>query len=164
MGRSLYNEGNGAFIDERGVPIEPGIDEPVHWAVLLLSKGAHGFWTLLLPVSLFLLITAGAIVLTRRRPLSLAIAAGAALAALGWLAAWLLASAAGAAIDGPVDREILLIARDGAWLGLRNSFATGIAAIAFGLLLRIVTGGGLGLRWRQGLSSTDTRQDAPRFF
>jgi hypothetical protein len=50
-------------------------------------------------------------------------------AAIGALVVWLLVSALGSSVSGAIDEEIGRVARDGIWLGLRNS----LAALAIGV-------------------------------
>ena len=65
---------------------------------------------------------------------------GAIIGAVGSIAVWVLAQAGSNALDGAVDKEIMLILRDGAWIGVRNSLATAAAAGALLLLMRMLTG------------------------
>jgi hypothetical protein len=52
-------------------------------------------------------------------------------------AAWVLATLAGGALESGVDKEVMLIARDGAFMGLRNSITMGAAATALMLVVKI---------------------------
>jgi hypothetical protein len=145
MGAELYAEGNGAFIDADGSPHAPGIDEPVHWTVALLGRGMHGFWRVALPVTLVLLLAAaGAVLHLGHNPLPAVIAGGFAGAA-GSLVVYLLADLASRGFGSPVDQEIALILRDGAWLGLRNCLA--VCAVAIGLLLLLQLLSPQGITW-----------------
>jgi hypothetical protein len=135
MGRTLYDRGTGAFQDEQGAPRSLSIGEPVRWTVELLSSGAHRFWqAALLITALVLLVPAAGVMLAGRTPLT-PIAIGAGLAAAASAAAWAIAGTAGGFFDSPVDKETMLILRDGAWIGLRNSLA--VTAIAASLLVVI---------------------------
>ena len=128
MGDQLYNEGSGAVRDEAG---ESHLDytEPVRWTINMLGDGAHAFWTLVLIIAgLSLLALCAGMIWTRQSPL-MAIAAGGAIAALLSLVAWLGMQALGSAMSGAIDKEIALVLRDGAWIGLRN----GLAVVAMGL-------------------------------
>jgi hypothetical protein len=129
-GDALYADGTEALRDIEGNPASLGIDEPVRWTTGLLSKGMHSLWQIVLLICvLVLLLLAGAVFVNDRRPF-LPIAAGGFIGAAGSFAAWIGAVLIAPAFEGAIDREIMLIARDGAWVGLRNSLAVAIAAIA----------------------------------
>jgi hypothetical protein len=49
---------------------------------------------------------------------------------------WILADAASQAFNSPVQREIMLVLHDSAWVGLRDSLAVGAAAVVLSLVLR----------------------------
>jgi hypothetical protein len=137
MGRVLYDRGNSAFIDSEGAEASIGVTESVRWAVSLLGRGMHGFWLAALVLTTLLLLAAGAAVLsTGQMPLQ-AMAIGA-LTGVGLsLAVWVLMKPLSESAGGAVDKEIFLILRDGAWLGVRNSaavaFAAGVVAFVAGL-------------------------------
>jgi hypothetical protein len=129
MGRSLYDEGTDAFRDESGKKGSLSIDEPVRWTVTLLGSGMHGFWKAALPISLLVLVAlVAAVMLGGHSPLPPLIA-GAALAAASSFGVWLLAQAGNSAMSSPVDKEIMLIIRDGAWIGVRNAAAVAVICL-----------------------------------
>jgi hypothetical protein len=66
------------------------------------------------------------------------LAIGAALGATASLAVWFLAETASSAFDGAVDKETMLILRDGAWIGLRNSLAVVVTAAGLMGLMSIM--------------------------
>jgi len=128
MGRRLYEHGAGAIQDEEGES-HLGITEPLRWAVDALDESAHGFWQLLLIIAgLTLLAVLAGHAWMRQSPLP-GLAVGSAIAALLALMAWLAVTAIGSSLHGAIDEEIARVARDGVWLGLRNS----LAATAIGL-------------------------------
>jgi hypothetical protein len=128
MGHKLYEEGYSAIQDEQGES-HLGITDPLRWAIDSLDSSAHGFWRLAVVVTgLALLAISIAHFWTRQSPLP-GLAVGSALAALGALIVWLAVQALGSSVNGAIDEEIARVARDGAWLGLRNS----VAATAIGL-------------------------------
>lgn len=130
MGVTLYNEGSGAVRDESGES-HLGVTEPTRWAIDLLTEDAHSFWRMSLIVTGLSLITLCiGMIWTRQSPLT-ALASGGAVAAALSLGVWLVAMAAYASVDGAINREIALVVRDGAWMGLRNGLAVlgiGVAA------------------------------------
>jgi hypothetical protein len=129
LGQEIYRQGDAAFLQHdggRGLQVT----EPVRWAADLLQQSTHGRWRAALLITTLFWVAAIALVLTTGRSPLPAIAIGAGIAALGAAAAWLLAGAGRGLMDGAVDQEIMLIARDGAWLGLRNSLAVMVAAVA----------------------------------
>jgi hypothetical protein len=131
MGRRLYAEGHGALQDEEG-GTHLGVTEPVRWTISLLDSGTHATWRLALMASALLTaVFAASFLVTRRSPLA-SMAAGAGIAVVVAFLAWLAARVIGSSFDSALDREIALILRDGAWLGLRNSLAA--AAILLALL------------------------------
>jgi hypothetical protein len=135
-GRALYRDGIDVFRDSEGRGGRLGVDEPARWTIAFLGDGAHGFWRALLPLSLLALLgVCAAVLLSGRQPLGL-IATGAAASAVASLGAWLLTAATSNAFSSAVDREIVLIVRDGAWIGLRNSVAVAAASLALLLLMR----------------------------
>jgi hypothetical protein len=135
MGRSLYTEGRSVLRDDQGVT-HLGVTEPVRWTVTLLSAHTHGTWRLaLIATTLVTLLLASSFILSRRSPLPYLLA-GAGLAIVVSFLAWLLARSAGSLVASSVDKEILLILRDGAWLGLRDSLAVGAILLALLFLWR----------------------------
>jgi hypothetical protein len=126
MGHKLYEEGYGAIHDEQGKS-HLAITEPLRWAIDGLDRSAHGFWRIAVVVAgLALLVACLAHFWARQSPLP-GLAIGSAIAAVLSLAVWLAVSALGSSVSGGIDEEIAMVARDGVWLGLRNSFAaTGI--------------------------------------
>ena len=140
MAGSLYEEGNGAFRDADGASRSPGIDELAHWAPLLLSQGAHGFWTAALPLTLLVLLAFSAAVLHSGRSLPLIIAAGASGAGVASALVLLIATVMRGWLSAPVDQEVFLILRDGAMLGARNAVGVLVAALGLLLILRFLEG------------------------
>jgi hypothetical protein len=143
LGTTLYEEGNGAFVDVEGQARAPGIDEPVHWTVSLLYQGMHRFWRFLLPASLVLLLGAIAVSLYFSRPFLSAMIAGGLVGAASSSLMFLVAGFASRSFGSPVDQEIALILRDGAWLGMRNCLAVSAVVLSFMLLLRLFSPEGL---------------------
>jgi hypothetical protein len=96
----------------------------------------NAFWLAMLALCLILLLAlAAALLLGRTSPLS-AVVLGAGIAAGCSLAVWVLAFGAGFTFTSAIDKEIMLIVRDGASLGLRNAIGVGIIAVALQYLLR----------------------------
>ena len=132
MGRRLYEDGTGAFRDNEGETASLGINEPVRWTVTLLGSGMHGFWLAAMALTLLLALAAAAAVMSTgpipcTRLLSPPSSAR--------LARWLLGADApgrSSTVSSAADREIVLILRDGAFMGVRNcggvAFASGILA------------------------------------
>lgn len=135
MGRLLYREGRDALQDEAGESHLP-VTEPVRWTISLLGSGAHGFWritTVVMGIATLALVAS--LVMSRRSPL-LSLLVGAIGAAVASFLVWLMAGAGNSVFDSSVDREIMLILRDGAWLGLRNALAVAVIALAVMYLWR----------------------------
>jgi hypothetical protein len=131
MGEKLYRDGSGAVQDEDGES-HLGFAEPVRWTINLLGEGMHSTWrsVLILSVVLLLALCAG-MLWTRQSPLW-ALTIGGVIAAAASLGVWVLAQAMNSILDGAVDKEIALVLRDGAWIGLRNGLslaAIGAAAL-----------------------------------
>jgi hypothetical protein len=126
MGHKLYDDGYSAIQDEQGES-HLGITEPLRWAIDGLDSSAHSFWRLAVVVTgLALIAICLAHFWTRQSPLP-GVAVGSAVAAIGALALWLVVSALGSSVSGAIDEEIAEVAKDGIWIGLRNSLAaTGI--------------------------------------
>jgi hypothetical protein len=143
MGDELYAEGNGAFVDAAGRARSPGIDEPVHWTVALLDRSMHGVWRVLLPAALVTLLAAVGGMLYLGRNVLPAMIAGGLGGAAGAFLPYLLAGLASRSFGSPVDQEIALIFRDGAWLGLRNCLSVSAVALGLLLLLRVLSPEGL---------------------
>jgi hypothetical protein len=138
MGETLYRRGLGAFQDSDGERRRPGIDEPLRWSVAFLTASTHGFWRAALPISVLLLLAPVAgVLLAGRLPLT-QIAFGGGFSAAACLAWWFIAEAGSGLFAGAVDREIMLVVRDGAWIGLRNSLAVAVAAGGVVALLSIM--------------------------
>ena len=129
MGHRLYDEGYGVIQDDQGQS-HLGITEPLRWAIDMLDSSAHGFWTIGIAITgLALLVICLGHFWARQSPLP-GLAVGSAVTAILALAAWLLVSFLGSRVSsGGLDEEIARVARDGVWIGLRNS----IAATAIGL-------------------------------
>jgi hypothetical protein len=136
MGYALYQNGAAALSPEGEDVTRLSLIEPARWTVELLSQRANAFWLATLVVSLVLLLALSvALLLGRSSPFS-AVTLGAGIAAGCSLAAWVLAFGAGFAFTSAIDKEIMLIVRDGASLGLRNAIGVGIIAAALQYLLR----------------------------
>ncbi|HWC28784.1 MAG TPA: hypothetical protein VG845_01770, partial [Dehalococcoidia bacterium] len=137
MGRRLYEEGSGVLQDEEGGTHLP-VTEPVRWTVTLLGSGMNTLWlivTLLAGIAtLALLASLG---FARRSP-TLPVLFGALAASIGSVIVWVLAEFGSSTFDGAVDREIMLILRDGAWLGLRNALAVAVMSVAALYLWRTI--------------------------
>lgn len=136
MGEALYRDGSGAFQAEDG-GAHLSVAEPARWTATLLSRGAHAFWLAALVLTLLAALALAAVFLQGGCSPLLPLTAGAVFAAACSLAVWLLAQAAAPALSAPVDREIALVLRDGAWLGLRNAAAVAAAGLAVRALLAI---------------------------
>lgn len=135
MGRRLYAEGRGVLQDDEG-NTHLGITDPVRWAVTLLDADMHGTWRFgLIASGLLTALFAAGFLLARRSPLP-GMAAGAGIAVVVAFIAWLVAGGIGSMFESAVDKEIVLILRDGAWLGLRNSLAAGAVLLALLYLQR----------------------------
>ena len=133
-GAALNGDGLAAFRDAEGRGGSLGLDEPVRWTVALLDDGAHSFWRAALLLALVALLGATAAVLMNGRSPVVPFVFGAAAALAASFAVWLLSLGANEAFTSAVDREIALIVRDGAWIGLRNGLAVAGAALALRLL------------------------------
>ena len=140
MGRELYNEGNSAYKNDAGVGSAPGYAQPVYWSVALLDKNTHDFWRLLLPVALLLLIGSLAMTLRSGRQIASPVVIGAFFGAVACFAAWIGFEAAANALASPVNREVVLVLRDGAFLGLRDSLAVGVVATVVFVVMRSLAG------------------------
>jgi alkylhydroperoxidase family enzyme len=140
MGEVLYRRGTDAFRDNQGNRASLGLAEPVRWTVVLLESEMHARWQAALLLGLLLLVAAVAALLASGSAPFLPVALGAGMAAVASLAAWLLAQAAASLTTSLVDREILLMLREGAWIGLRNSLAVLLAAGSLVLLLATLGG------------------------
>lgn len=129
MGRKLYDEGYGAVQDDQGAS-HLGLTEPLRWAIDALNSSAHGFWRIALVISgLSLFLVCLAHIWTRQSPMP-GLAVGSAVAAVLALLAWLGVAFIGSSVSGTIDEELARVAKDGVWIGLRNSMAA--TAIAVG--------------------------------
>lgn len=135
MGSALYHEGSNAFVDDKGNTLKPSMEEPIRWSADLLGKGAHGFWQVTLALTLLILVASVAAVLMGGGDPITPVAVGAAFATALSLAVWLLTQLAKDTVSAPVDQEIVLAVRDGAWIGIRNAGAIAVAMIGMRLLL-----------------------------
>jgi hypothetical protein len=137
MGEVLYQQGSGAVHDEQG-KTHLSVTDPVRWAINLTGEGAHSFWrTVLLITTVLLLAVCAGQLYGRHSPLP-GLAVGGGVAAGGALIVWLAAHALNSALDSAVDKEIALVLRDGAWLGLRNGLAVVAIALSALYLLGVV--------------------------
>jgi hypothetical protein len=135
MGRRLYAEGRGVLQDEEGQS-HLSVTDPVRWAVSMLDADMHGTWRLaLIGTALLTAVFAGSFVLSKRSPLA-PMAAGAGLAVVVSFFGWLIAGGLDSMFDSAVDKEVVDVFREGAWLGLRNSLAAGAALLALLYLYR----------------------------
>jgi hypothetical protein len=147
MGGRLYNEGTSAFRDAQGESRSLSAAEPVRWVTGLLNKGMHGFWTAVLVLALLVLLGLCASALMGGRLPLVPLGAGAALAAVFSAAAWIAAQFASGVFDSPVDKEIMLILRDGAFIGLRDSLAICAVVGALIFVLRLSRHEGASESW-----------------
>jgi hypothetical protein len=138
-GLALYHDGSDVLRTPDG-EASLGIDEPVRWTATLLGEGAHGFWRLVLPVALLIALgLCAAVFFAGRQPL-IPVTVGAVIALLASLGAWTLAQAGSNAVNSAVDQEIMLIVRDGAWIGVRNALAAAAASGSLLFLTRLLAG------------------------
>lgn len=136
MGLALYTNGTDALRNDRGA-VDLAIEEPVRWTVTLLERDMHDYWLPPLAFSGILLIGLCLDFLRVGKSPLPSILVGACMASFFAAAAWILATLAAGALESGVDREILLIAKDGAFMGLRNSVTLGAAATALMLVVKI---------------------------
>jgi hypothetical protein len=95
----------------------------------------HGTWrSVLILASVLLLALCAGMLWTRQSPL-MAITVGGAVAAMLSLGVWIVAQALNAVLDGALDKEIALVLRDGAWIGLRNGLSVAAVGAATMYLL-----------------------------
>ena len=135
MGHRLYTDGRSALQDEEG-GTHMGVTEPVRWTVTLLSADTHGSWRLaLIATGLVTLMLVAGFALSKRSPLPFLLG-GTGLAIVVSFLGWLIARSIGSVAASSVDKEILLIVRDGAWLGLRDSLSLGAILLALLFLWR----------------------------
>jgi hypothetical protein len=135
MGKRLYAEGRGVLQDDEGAT-HLGVTDPVRWAVSMLSADMHGIWRLaLIATGVVTVLFAGSFVMSKRSPLG-SMAAGAGIAVVVSFFGWLVAGVIGSMFESAVDKEIVKILRDGAWLGLRDSLAAGAVMLALLYLYR----------------------------
>jgi hypothetical protein len=141
MGHALYNEGSGAIQDEEGAT-HMAVTDPIRVAIDMLGQGAHSFWQLAVVLTAVILLAICAGMAWARQSPFPALAIGGVVAAGLSLFAWIGAQVLGSSLDSNVDREIALVLRDGAWLGVRN----GIAAAVIGGGLAFVVSAALPAR------------------
>jgi hypothetical protein len=98
----------------------------------------HSVWQAVLPITVLLLLAPVAGVLLAGRSPLMPLAIGAGLAAAASLSVWFLADTASGAFEGAVDKETMLILRDGAWIGLRNSLAVTVTGAGLMVLISIM--------------------------
>ena len=136
MGLALYNNGTDALRDEKG-PVELSIEEPVRWAIDALQRDMNSIW--LPPMAFSGIVLAGLcldFMRMGRSPLS-SILVGAFTATFFAAAAWILATLGAGIMESGVDKEVMQVAKDGAFMGLRNSVTMGAAATALMLVLKV---------------------------
>jgi hypothetical protein len=162
MGEKLYEDGAGAVQDENGES-HLGFAEPVRWTINLLGEDMHGTWRSVLILALLLLLAlCTGMLWTRQSPL-MALAIGGAIAAGLSLGVWLLAQVMNTVLDGAVDKEIALVLRDGAWIGLRNGLSlAAIGAAATYLLSQLVRPRGRYDEWDDDYEEPEFSYDARR--
>jgi hypothetical protein len=136
MGEALYNNGTDALRSDAGA-VDLSVEEPVRWAVKALERDMHDYW--LPPLAFSGIIIAGLcldFLRIGRSPLS-SILVGALTSMLFAAAAWGFATFADSVLESGVDKEVMLVARDGAFMGLRNAITVGAAATALMLVVKI---------------------------
>jgi len=136
MGEALYTKGTDALRTESGAA-KLSVEEPVKWATHLLEEDVHDYW--LPPLAFSGIIIAGLcldFLRVGRSPLS-SILVGALTSTLFAAAAWTFATFAESVLESGVDKEVMLVARDGAFMGLRNSVTLGAAATALMLVVKV---------------------------
>jgi hypothetical protein len=136
MGQALYKDGTDALRDDNG-PVDLSVEEPVRWATQALEEDMHSIW--LPPMAFSGIVLAGLcldFMRMGRSPLS-SILVGAFMATFFAAAAWVLATLGGSVMESGVDKEVMQVARDGAFMGLRNSVTMGAAATALMLVLMV---------------------------
>ncbi len=136
-GERLRFEGTGAFEYNSGSGGNISLSEPARWTIDLLGQRAHEAWMGLLGIATLIgLAVVGVIALRdgHGRAALFSIAIGGLLAFGITTVVWTLAGVASGALDEPLNREVLLILRDGAWIGVRDSLAVTGAMFAFFLL------------------------------
>lgn len=138
IGRQLYQAGRGAIRDNEGAPARLGILEPVRWTVFFLSPTMHNLWFAILVLAVLLALAAAAAVLSTGHNPVHAIALGALLGALASLAVWGAMQLLAGMVSDAAEHEIILILRDGAWMGVRNG---GGVAFTAGVLAFLMTMG-----------------------
>jgi hypothetical protein len=136
MGEALYTQGTDAFRTDKGV-VDLSVEEPVKWATQLLQQDMHKYW--LPPMAFSGIIIAGLcldFLRMGRSPLS-SILIGSLMATFFAAAAWIFVTLANGVLESGVDKEVMHVARDGAFMGLRNSVTIGAAATALMLVLKV---------------------------
>ena len=136
MGQSLYVNGTDALRSDAGT-VDLSVEEPVRWATLILEHDVHDYW--LPPMAFSGIVLAGLcldFLRMGRSPLT-SLLVGACMATFFAAAGWLLATFAGSVLESGVDKEVMLMAKDGAFLGLRNSITIGAAATALMLVVKV---------------------------
>ena len=136
MGESLYENGTDALRSDAG-KVDLSVEEPVRWATAMLEHDVHNYW--LPPMAFSGIVLAGLcldFLRMGRSPLS-SILVGAFMATFFAAAGWILATFAGGVLESGVDKEVMLIAKDGAFMGLRNSVTVGAAATALMLVVKV---------------------------
>lgn len=128
MGRRLYHDGHEAVHGDDGES-NLGLTEPLRWAIDGLDSSAHSFWRLAAIIAgLTLIVVCVGHFWVRVSPLP-GLAVGSAVAAVLALAFWLAVSLLGSSFSGSLNEELASVAKDSAWLGVRNT----LAATAIGL-------------------------------
>ncbi len=129
LGEKLYDDGYNAIHDDAGTS-HLSVTEPLRWAIGMLDSSAHSFWQIAVVVSgLALLAICVGHFWVRQSPLP-GFTIGSAIAAILALIAWLVVTLIGSSMSGALNEELARVARDGVWIGLRDSIAA--AAIGVG--------------------------------
>ncbi len=155
-GHTLYQAGASSFRDDSSAG-RLSVTEPARWVIALLGRDAHYVWTTLLGVGtiLALAVIAGAALRDGHyRDLLWPLTVGSGLVTLVFIFVWVFARAINGLFSEPVNREIVLIARDAAWIGVRDGLAITVAAFVFFLLASFIHIDRREWRWPGALDET----------
>ncbi len=155
-GHTLYQDGASSFRDGSGGG-RLSVTEPARWLIALLGRDAHYVWTTLLGVGTILALAVIAAVALRDghvRDLLWPLTVGSGLVTLVFVFVWVFTRAINVLFSEPVDREIVLIARDAAWIGVRDGLAITIATFVFFLLTSFIHIDRREWRWPGALDET----------